>query len=255
MAPAADGSLSLFERGALGAAGGISTTFFTHPFDVVRVQMQVGKAVGGTLEASMAVARQGLGAVYAGISAAWLRQVTYGSGRLGIYSYLLDMDKRRRAASVETGAPSFAAKIGMGVTSGSVGAFIGNPAELALVRMGADGKEPDPAKRRNYKHSIDCVVRVAREEGASALWNGATPTILRAATLSGTLLAITSEAKVAVAERTGWAPTSTPTLFVSTLIASFFANCTCMPFDVVKSRIQQAPIHTSSYGPIHMLPT
>ena len=113
----------------------------------------------------------------------------------------------------------------------------------------------DPAKRRNYKHSIDCVVRVAREEGASALWNGATPTILRAATLSGTLLAITSEAKVAVAERTGWAPTSTPTLFVSTLIASFFANCTCMPFDVVKSRIQQAPIHTSSYGPIHMLPT
>ena len=110
----------------------------------------------------MAVARQGMGAVYAGISAAWLRQVTYGSGRLGIYSYLLDMDKRRRAASGETGAPSFAAKIGMGVTSGSVGALIGNPAELALVRMGADGKEPDPAKRQ-AKNTVAHVLAQAWE--------------------------------------------------------------------------------------------
>lgn len=231
--------LSLVERGGLGAAAGIFTTFFTHPFDVIRVQMQVGVS-GGTIETTTKLARQGFGALYAGISAAWLRQVTYGSGRLGIYAYLLDADKSARAARGETGAPSFAAKLGMGVTSGSIGAFIGNPAELALVRMGADGKIDDPAKRRNYANSIDCVLRVAREEGFLALWNGAGPTILRAASLSGATLAVTSEAKIAISERTGWAPAGAPTMFFSALAASFVANCVCMPFDVVKSRVQQA---------------
>ena len=38
-----------------------------------------------------------VGGIYAGLSAAWLRQVTYGSGRLGIYSYLLNRDKQQRA--------------------------------------------------------------------------------------------------------------------------------------------------------------
>uniref|UniRef100_A0A7S0LTC2 Uncharacterized protein n=1 Tax=Coccolithus braarudii TaxID=221442 RepID=A0A7S0LTC2_9EUKA len=248
--PTPNKSLSLFERGSLGAAGGIATTFVTHPFDVVRVQMQVGK-FNGTLDATRTILGQGgLRAIYAGISAAWLRQITYGSGRLGIYAYLLDADKTSRAARGDTSAPSFLSKIMMGVTSGSVGAAAGNPAELALVRMGADGNIKDPAQRRNYKSSIDCIIRVAREEGALALWRGAVPTILRAATLSGSLLSITSEAKNAISQKTGWAPTSTVNMFFSTLIASFAANIVSTPFDVVKSRIQQASNPTQYAGMI-----
>uniref|UniRef100_A0A7S4EYS5 Mitochondrial 2-oxoglutarate/malate carrier protein n=1 Tax=Chrysotila carterae TaxID=13221 RepID=A0A7S4EYS5_CHRCT len=240
-APASSGThLSLFERGALGAAGGIATTFFTHPFDVVRVQMQVSK-FNGTLDAATKIARQGgVPALYAGLSAAWLRQLTYGSGRLGIYSYLLDMDKRARAGRGDTSPAPFGSKLLMGMTSGCIGAAIGNPAELALVRMGADNSIADPAKRRNYANSIDCCVRVAKEEGFLTLWRGAAPTILRAAALNGALLGITSEAKTQISSRTGWSPTSGATMFCSTLFASIFANIFAMPFDVVKSRIQQA---------------
>uniref|UniRef100_A0A7S0JLE6 Mitochondrial 2-oxoglutarate/malate carrier protein n=1 Tax=Calcidiscus leptoporus TaxID=127549 RepID=A0A7S0JLE6_9EUKA len=240
MASVSASQLSLFERGGLGAAGGIVTTFFTHPFDVVRVQMQVGK-FSGTIDATTTIARRGgLHELYAGISAAWLRQITYGSGRLGIYSYLLDFDRRLRASRADSSSPSFVLKLMMGITSGSVGAAMGTPAELALVRMGADSNIADPAQRRNYQHSLDCIVRVAREEGVAALWRGATPTILRAAALSGTLLSITSEAKAAISQRTGFAPTSTLNMFFSALVASFAANCVANPFDVVKSRIQQA---------------
>jgi len=133
----------------------------------------------------------------------------------------------------------------MGVSSGCIGAAVGNPSELAMVRMGADRALPEAA-RRNYRNSIDCCLRVAREEGVRALWRGAAPTVLRAGALNGVLLGTTSELKVTVSERTGWGASSVPTMFVAVTIASFFANAACMPFDVIKSRIQQSALAADS---------
>lgn len=49
-------------------------------------------------------------------------------------------------------------KIGFGVIAGAIGAFVGTPAEVALIRMTADGRLP-PEKRRNYKNVIDALIR------------------------------------------------------------------------------------------------
>lgn len=38
--------------------------------------------------------------------------------------------------------------------------------EIALVRMGADSKQP-PELRRNYKHVVDCCMRIVKEEGVA----------------------------------------------------------------------------------------
>ena len=238
-------SLNLAERAMLGTAGGIGASFFCHPLDVVRVQMQVSQ-YSGTMDAIGSIAqRGGVVGLYAGISAAWLRQFTYGAGRLGIYSYLLDRDKMSRP---EGELPSFGAKVLMGTVAGAMGAAIGSPAELALVRMGADSSIADPALRRGYTSSIDCVIRVAREEGVTALWTGVTPTIVRAAFLNSSLLAITSQLKPEVASRTGWQQTDVKNMFISTFVASFFATACSQPFDVVKSRIQQASSPTAYAG-------
>tara|TARA_B110001452_G_scaffold90085_2_gene74004 strand:+ start:1284 stop:2297 length:1014 start_codon:yes stop_codon:yes gene_type:complete len=243
-------TLSLAERAALGAAGGIGASCFCHPLDVIRVQMQVAQYDGTASAAKAIFERGGIGGLYAGLSAAWLRQVTYGSGRLGIYSYLLNRDKQQR---VHGDSPSFLAKLGMGTFSGAAGAAIGSPAELALVRMGADSSIADPALRRNYSSSIDCVIRVAREEGVSALWTGAAPTILRAAFLNSSLLAITSQLKPEISQRTGWEQTAAPCMFSATLVASFFSTLCSQPFDVVKSRIQQAAVGEYAGGISGML--
>lgn len=56
------------------------------------------------------------------------------------------------------GTPNFVAKLGLASMAGSVGAVIGNPAEIALIRMTADGQMP-PEKRRNYKNVIDALFR------------------------------------------------------------------------------------------------
>lgn len=46
----------------------------------------------------------------------------------------------------------------LGVAAGSIGAFVGTPAEVALIRMTADGRLP-VEQRRNYKSVVDALVR------------------------------------------------------------------------------------------------
>lgn len=65
--------------------------------------------------------------------------------------------------------PSFIMKASIGMTAGAIGSFVGNPTEVALIRMTSDGRLP-PAERRNYKSVFDAVGRISREEGILALW-------------------------------------------------------------------------------------
>jgi hypothetical protein len=42
-----------------------------------------------------------------------------------------------------------------------------------------------------------------------------------------------------------------PIMFSSAMVASFFANGACMPFDVVKSRIQSMPVPKAGEKPLY----
>jgi solute carrier family 25 oxoglutarate transporter 11 len=64
------------------------------------------------------------------------------------------------------------------LTAGFLGAMIGNPSDLALVRFQSDGALP-PDQRRNYKHVFDAFGKIIKEEGTWALWRGSTPTVVR----------------------------------------------------------------------------
>ena len=50
-----------------------------------------------------------------------------------------------------------------GLGAGAIGAAVGNPADLAMVRMQADGRLPKEL-RRNYRGGGDALSRVVREE-------------------------------------------------------------------------------------------
>lgn len=65
--------------------------------------------------------------------------------------------------------PSFLLKATLGMTAGAVGSFVGNPTEVALIRMTSDGHLP-ASERRNYKNVFDAISRIYREEGVVALW-------------------------------------------------------------------------------------
>lgn len=57
----------------------------------------------------------------------------------------------------------------LGMCAGCVGAFIGTPAEVALIRMTADGRLPE-LERRNYKNVFDALFRIFREEGKNKIY-------------------------------------------------------------------------------------
>ena len=95
---------------------------------------------------------------------------------------------------------------------------------------------------------VDCIVRIAKEEGPTQLWRGAAPTVLRATLLSACQLGVTSEVKGRLQAsglfgENGAMLGGLPVLFCSTLCSSFAANIVSNPFDVLKSRIQNMPIH------------
>lgn len=90
--------------------------------------------------------------------------------------------------------PSFGMKVLIGLCAGAVGAFVGTPADLTLIRMTTDGRLP-PAERRNYSNALVALVRIAREEGILALWKGAVPTMGRAMVVNAVQLSTYQQAK------------------------------------------------------------
>lgn len=75
-----------------------------------------------------------------------------------------------------------------GLTAGAIGATVGSPADLALIRMQADATLP-LAQRRNYTNAFHALSRIATDEGVLALWKGAGPTVVRAMALNMGMLA------------------------------------------------------------------
>jgi len=225
---------------------GMGAATVCHPLDVVRVQMQTeGSSYNNAKDAICGIyQKDGLkDGLYAGVSAAYLRQWLYGSCRIGIYAYLLENAQNANIkAGLDKNAISLPSKMLFGLTSGGIGSFVGTPSELALVRMSNDKKLPAD-KRRNYKGVGDCITRIGKEEGLPALFTGAPATVLRACLLSACAMGITSEIKMRLSGSgyfgdDGKLLGGVPLLFVATLFSSFAANTVANPFDVVKSRMQ-----------------
>lgn len=244
---AASDSSSLPTQMVLSAFSGMGAACFCHPFDVIRVQMQVAGSEAGakTTVASTTraiMATNGFPGLYKGLTAAFLRQWMYGSGRMGIYSYLLQKYKIENPGK----AMPLTQKLACGTLAGGVGAFIGTPSEVAIVRMAADSRLPE-AQRRNYSNVFDCLGRVVREEGAANLYRGAGITVMRAMAMGSFQMGCYSETKEYL-QQSGWDGKGVLTQTVSALVASLFANGASLPFDVIKSRIQNADPKNSPYS-------
>jgi solute carrier family 25 (mitochondrial oxoglutarate transporter), member 11 len=174
---------------------------------------------------------------------------------MGIYSYLLEREQTKNSSRSDTSDTdkniTFATKLGMGCISGGIGSLVGTPSEVALVRMSADSKLPT-ADRRHYTSVINCLSRIAKEEGVRMWWRGATPTVVRATLLGSASMGVTSQAKSELIAtgyfgKNGQWVGGIPLLFCATLVSSFCANIVANPFDVIKSRLQSMAIPTGPH--------
>ncbi|NWS50849.1 M2OM protein, partial [Probosciger aterrimus] len=163
------------------------------------------------------------------LSAGLLRQATYTTTRLGVYSVGLEM-----LGGPDGTPPPFLAKAAVGMTAGAAGAFVGTPAEVALIRMTADGRLP-PAERRGYSNVFDALVRMVREEGASTLWRGCIPTMARAVVVNAAQLASYSQSKQFLLD-SGRFQDDILCHFSASMISGLVTTAASMPVDIVKTR-------------------
>ena len=86
-------------------------------------------------------------------------------------------------------------KAGAGLAAGGLGALVGSPADLSLIRMQADSTLPE-AQKRHYKGVGDALTRIVKDEGAIGLFRGAGPTVTRAMALNMGMLASNDQVRM-----------------------------------------------------------
>lgn len=220
---------------AIGGLSGIIATTVIQPIDMIKVQIQVKaeqgiKDLGPFKIASQLYKERGIGVFYKGLDSAWLRQVFYTSTRLGVFYNLKDFlikTKKRNPTVVENSCLS--------LFSGAVGALVGNPTDLALVRMQSDSALP-ANERRNYKNVFDALFRTAKEEGIFALWRGSFPTVARAMAMNFSLLVPFEEAK---RQLKPYIKDDKKRTYCASFLSGICATVLSLPFDNIKTKLQK----------------
>ncbi|KAF2624599.1 mitochondrial dicarboxylate transporter [Macroventuria anomochaeta] len=244
-----------FMRAALpfinGGLAGMTATTVIQPVDMVKVRLQLaGEGVKtGPKPTPIGVLKDIVAAgkvmdLYTGLSAGILRQAVYTTARLGFFDTFM---KTLSARAKENGTTvGFKERAGAGLTAGGLAAVVGNPADLALIRMQSDGMKP-AAQRANYTSVVDALMRISKNEGVLRLWAGCYPTVVRAMALNFGQLAFFSEAK---SQLKNTSLSSRSQTLTASAIAGFFASFLSLPFDFMKTRLQKqtrAPDGTLPY--------
>lgn len=228
-------------RFLFGGLAGMSATIFVQPLDLIKNRMQLSGEGGKAKEHKTSlhairsvIQKEGLSGLYVGLSAGLLRQASYTTVRMGVYTTLFE-----KFSNAEK-PPGFFTKAGLGMVAGAVGAFVGTPAEISLIRMTSDGRLP-PSERRGYKNVFDALFRITKEEGVLTLWRGCVPTIGRAMVVNAAQLASYSQAKQLLLS-TVYFSDNIMCHFVASMISGLITTAASMPVDIAKTRIQNMKI-------------
>ncbi|KAF4999952.1 hypothetical protein FDECE_11354 [Fusarium decemcellulare] len=217
-----------------GGSASSMATLLTHPLDLVKVRLQSAATQGRASMAGVTVhiiSSEGYQGLYAGLSAALLRQLTYSTVRFGVYEDL----KARLHQREEAKTASSLLLIPLSALSGFLGGVAGNPADIVNVRMQSDMSRP-LRDQRGYRHVFDGILQIVRTEGLSSLFRGVGANSVRAALMNSSQLASYDIVKTSCL-RTFSMADDTKTHLVSSFIAGIIATTVCSPVDVIKTRI------------------
>jgi hypothetical protein len=203
--------------------------------DVVKTRLQVGAAegarnykslgVGGTVK--IIAAEEGIGAFWKGIGAAWAREASYTSLRLGLYEPIKTVMGVKKDSH-------FIMKFTAGSLAGALGSLAGNPFDVLKTRMMATEGKGTP------KMST-VASEIHRSAGMGGFYRGLEANIMRAMVLNGTKMACYDVIKQKISDA-GVIPKGLATNFCAAFSAGFFMACTVTPFDMVRTRLMNQPM-------------
>eukprot|EP00539_Tryblionella_compressa_P007391 CAMPEP_0178763406 /NCGR_PEP_ID=MMETSP0744-20121128/17144_1 /TAXON_ID=913974 /ORGANISM="Nitzschia punctata, Strain CCMP561" /LENGTH=301 /DNA_ID=CAMNT_0020418319 /DNA_START=32 /DNA_END=937 /DNA_ORIENTATION=- len=231
MATAAAAAPGLLTQVGMAGTAAVITVSFIHPIDVVKTRIQISSeygALGMSGTVKKVVSDEGFFALWKGVNAAWLREASYTSLRLGLYEPVKVL-----FGANEKGAP-FYKKFLAGSAAGAIGSLAGNPFDVLKTQMMASSGKEVPSMGATAKE-------IFAKQGISGFYRGIEANIARAMVLNGTKMACYDQAKGYVVELTGWSKTSLMTQFFSAVTAGFFMTCTVSPFDMIRTRLMNQP--------------
>lgn len=242
-------------RWYFGGLASASAACVTHPLDLLKVHLQTqqeGKTSVIKLTLNI-VKKQGITALYSGLTASLLRQLTYSTVRFGVYEI-----GKQTIESPGNPAP-FYQKFLLAAISGACGGVVGTPGDLVNVRMQNDIKLPIE-KRRNYSWAGNGLLRIYKEEGFRTLFNGCTTATGRATLMTMGQLSFYDQIKLNLLKIDCFEDNIT-THFLSSLLAGAIATTMTQPLDVLKTRamnakpgeyknLMQLIIYTAKMGPL-----
>eukprot|EP00606_Chrysophyceae_sp_TOSAG23-5_P000835 GSChrysophyteH2.ASY1.ANO1.1051.1 assembled CDS len=237
--PVAAKKLSTFMNFATAGFGGVVGWCVVHPFNTVAVRMSLATMSGNVGKPTVAlsfpsffaktVKEGGVRSLYQGLSAGVLRQVFYATSRFGLFEVMRDEYEHA------FGNVDLAGRLGCGIASGSIAAFISCPAEVTLVRLSNDSTLP-VEQRRNYKGVGDAFARILKEEGMTAFFRGSGPFVNRAMLVGAVQVGTYDQFKQTYKEKFGIVHPVT-NVFCAAMTSGLLYSIITMPFETCKNRM------------------
>ena len=221
--------MDIFKNISAAGISAVVTVTGIHPIDVVKTRLQVSSketrnysSLGITGTIKTIAKEEGIQAFWKGISAAWLREASYTSLRLGLYTPI------KQVMGVNNQS-NFLMKFTAGSLAGAIGSLVGNPFDVVKTRMMTfEGKNA-----ATFSSTIKNIYAV---ENVGGLYKGLQANLMRACVLNGTKMACYDEIKQFII-KTNVIPSGIPTQFCSAFGSGFFMASAVAPFDMIRTKL------------------
>ncbi|XP_069572280.1 mitochondrial basic amino acids transporter-like [Brachyistius frenatus] len=218
-----------FVAGCIGGAVGV---LVGHPFDTVKVRLQVQSVdkplYRGTVHCFQSIIRQeSVFGLYKGIGSPMMGLTFINAIVFGVQGNAM------RLLGHDTPMNQFLA----GAAAGIIQCVICCPMELAKTRLQMQGTGEKKSSRKLYKSSLDCLVRIYNREGLRGVNRGMITTVLRETPGFGVYFLSYD----VLTRRLGCEPDDRymiPKLLFSGGMAGIASWLSTYPVDVIKSRLQ-----------------
>lgn len=265
---------------AAGCAAGIATVITGHPFDTVKVKLQVQNTEAhafkyrNALHCTTHILRtEGVKGLYRGATSSFVGMAFESSLLFGVYS---QMKLALQGGDPSSGRPKLEIVVPSAACGGALISFVLCPAELVKCRLQVQAKDSGALMKHHWRYEgpLDCALKTIRNEGIQGLFCGGLATFLRESignaiffstyemTRYYMLSTIGTHSKLdnqAGAQSSQFINHSSKIL-IDTGVGIFSGGLAgiafwsaVLPLDVAKTRIQTAPNTNVRRNPVHTL--
>lgn len=174
--------------------------FVVHPIETAMVRQQLGLGTGTFLGTLSSIGRdEGVGGMYRGFTAAFIREMSYSTIRFGLYEPLRDLmhdnpkDNAALLGDDWAGAVRVLKRMFSGCTAGGIASAIATPTDVLKTRAQSDLVRPIPG-------FVHYVKQIAGQPNGPILsfYEGISAVITRAVVLGATKMTVYNEVKDAL---------------------------------------------------------